>query len=322
MANWISKTKGKLFEPYNKITAEPTVSSILTSEANKLWRAKILLNRATSGLPKDTAQTGKAYNPNTGTGDGNILRQPQYNPVANKEFKERYRRFIKNGFFNKQTFEKDDPYTREEIIISRQPLARHQDIQFLESSSNNQVIIYNLTSNGSYSYLVLQNRPSEVEFRGETSWARISSMGRNTPMYHYTGAEDILQFNISWFCSDPKNPAEVISKCRLLEAWTKANGYLAGPPLLKIQWGNSGIFDEHKYILTSATYTLKNFQSGHMDRREKNPTYVDTKLFPMVATQELIFKRVSGYNLGYEDFVTEKDLHKTKGVYGRYSNRQ
>ena len=82
------------------------------------------------------------------------------------------------------------------------------------------------------------------------------------------------------------------------------------------------IFDEHKYILTSATYTLKNFQSGHIDRREKNPKYVDTKLYPMIATQELIFKRVSGYNLGYEDFVTGKQLDKTKGIYGRYSNRQ
>lgn len=314
MANWISKQKGKILNPYNKITADP--HSVLTSEINKLWRAKIFINRATSGLPKDDALTGKSYNPNQAVGDHNILRQPQRNPEANGKFKDRYRGFIKNGFFNKQTFEKDAPYEREEIVISRQPLSRHQEIKFLESSSNNQVIIYNLTSNGSYSYLVLQNRPPEVEFRGETSWARISSMGRNTPMYHYTGAEDILQFNISWYCSDPNNPAEVISKCRLLEAWTKANGYLSGPPILKIQWGNSGIFDEHRYILTSATYTLKNFQSGHMDRRERNnPQYRDTKLYPMLATQELIFKRVSGYNLGYEDFVTNKALQKTKGVF-------
>ena len=319
MANWISQQKGKILKPYNKITTEPPVNGILTSEANKLWRAKIFINRATSGLPKDDAVlTSKDSVPNrVKAHDSFFERNPKLNPTANRETKENFRNLIKEGYFNKQKFEKDGSYDgrNDEIIISRQPLARHQGLQFLESSSNNQVIIYNLTSNGSYSYLVLQNRPPEVEFRGETSWARISSMGRNTPMYHYTGAEDILQFNISWFCSDPNNPAEVISKCRLLEAWTKANGYLAGPPILKIQWGKSGIFDEHKYILTSATYTLKNFQSGHMDRREKKQQYVDTKLFPMVATQELIFKRVSGYNLGYEDFVTEKDLYKTKGIY-------
>lgn len=317
MANWISKQKGKILNPYNKITADP--HSVLTSEVNKLWRAKIFINRATSGLPKDDALSGKDSMPNLAKGEGNFWRQPKSNPLANKESKKEYRKLLKEGYFNQgRIFEKDAPYdgSNDEIIISRQPLSRHQEIKFLESSSNNQVIIYNLTSNGSYSYLVLQNRPPEIEFRGETSWARISSMGRNTPMYHYTGAEDILQFNVSWYCSDPNNPAEVISKCRLLEAWTKANGYLSGPPILKIQWGNSGIFDEHRYILTSATYTLKNFQSGHMDRRERNnPQYRDTKLYPMLATQELIFKRVSGYNLGYEDFVTNKALQKTKGVF-------
>ena len=42
-------------------------------------------------------------------------------------------------------------------------------------------------------------------------------MGRNVPMYHFTGAEDIIQFNVSWYCNDPENPEEVINKCRLLE---------------------------------------------------------------------------------------------------------
>ena len=313
MANWISKQKGKLIDPYLKLTSDP--HSVLTSEINKLWRAKILLNRRTSGLPKDSAQTGSYYNPNTATGSGNILRQPQKNPKENEKFKERYRGYLKRGFFNSQTFELDaSPDNKEEIIISRQPLTRHQAIKDV-NTGRNQVIIYNLTSNGSYAYIVLQNRPNEIEFRGETSWAKISSMGRNTPMYHYTGAEDVLQFNISWYCSDPNNPAEVVSKCRLLESWTKANGYLAGPPILKIQWGASEIFDDHRYILASATYTLKNFHNGHIDRRNKNAQFVDTKLFPTVATQELVFKRVSGHNLGYEDIVKSKDLDKTKGIF-------
>lgn len=64
-------------------------------------------------------------------------------------------------------------------------------------------------------------------------------MGRNTPMYHYTGSEDIVQFNVSWYCDDPDNPAEVLTKCRLLESWSKSNAYQAAPPILQIQWGNS-----------------------------------------------------------------------------------
>lgn len=62
-------------------------------------------------------------------------------------------------------------------------------------------------------------------------------MGRNVPMYHFTGAEDIIQFNVSWYCNDPENPEEVINKCRLLEAWSKSNGYQAAPPIVKIEWG-------------------------------------------------------------------------------------
>lgn len=315
MANWISKQKGKILNPYNKITADP--HSVLTSEVNKLWRAKIFINRATSGLPKDDGLSDKGSIPNLAKGGGNFWRQPKSNPLANKESKKEYRKLLKEGSFNQgRVFEKDAPYDgkKDEIIISRQPLTRHQAIKEV-NTGRNQVIIYNLTSNGSYAYIVLQNRPNEIEFRGETSWAKISSMGRNTPMYHYTGAEDVLQFNISWYCSDPNNPAEVVSKCRLLESWTKANGYLAGPPILKIQWGASEIFDDHRYILVSATYTLKHFQNGHIDRRNKNAQFVDTKLFPTVATQELIFKRVSGHNLGYEDIVKSKDLGRTKGIF-------
>lgn len=313
MANIISKAKGKIFTPYNK--AIESLKDVPTSEVNKLWRAKILLNRVTSGLPKDSTNKDKAYNPNTRIGPFYNTRNPSKNPTINKETKEAWRETILNGSSNGLGLPIDSPITID-VSKGKKPtnaLNKHQEYQKLNQSIN-QVVIYNLTSNGSYAYIVLQNRPTELEFRGETTWASIHSMGRNNPMYHYTGAEDTLQFDISWFCSDPHNPAEVINKCRLLEAWSKANSYLASPPILKIQWGGSGIFDDHKYILASATYTLKNFQNGHIDRRSKNPSFVDTKLYPMVATQELVFKRVSDHNLGYEDIINSVSMDKTKGV--------
>lgn len=73
--------------------------------------------------------------------------------------------------------------------------------------------------------------------------------------------------------------------------WTKANAYQASPPILKIEWGNSGIFDNHQYILTSATYTLNNFRNASRTRvAGKSSTIEDLKLLPAAATQELIFK--------------------------------
>lgn len=313
MANIISKVKGKVLSPYNR--AVESLKDVPTSEVNKLWRAKILINRATSGLPKDSSNKGKSYNPNQCVGSFYNTRNPSKNPKINKDTKDAWRETISSGSSNGLGLPIDKPITID-VSKGKKPtdaLNKHQELVKYNQGTN-QVIIYNLTSNGSYSYIILQNRPSELEFRGETSWASIHSMGRNNPMYHYTGAEDTLQFNISWFCSDPKNPAEVINKCRLLESWSKANGYLASPPILKIQWGGSGIFDDHRYILTSATYTLKNFQNGHIDRRSDNPTFVDTKLFPMVATQELIFKRVSDHNITYSDIIDSVSMDKTKGV--------
>ena len=314
MANYISKQKGKVLSGYNKLLDHKTVNDVPTSEVNKLWRGMILINRVTSKLPKDIPD-GKMYTPNQIVGKGFSLRNPQKNPKLNEETKRKWENILANGYTNDLGLPLDDPIVVD-VAKGKKPtnaLQKHQELQSY-NQGRNQVIIYNLTSNGSYSYLVLQNRPPELEFKGETSWASIHSMGRNNPMYHYTGAEDTLQFNISWFCSDPDNPAEVINKCRLLESWSKANGYLAAPPIIKIQWGASGIFDNHKYILASATYTLKNFQNGHIDRRSKNPTFVDTKLFPMVATQELIFKRVSDHNIGYGDIIDSESMDKTKGV--------
>ena len=89
------------------------------------------------------------------------------------------------------------------------------------------------------------------------------------------------------------------------------------PPILMIQWGNSGIFINHKYILTSATYSLSNFRNAYRKRDSNgkpSQEIVSLGLTPSTATQELIFKRVSSYNLSYQDFVTDEDLKKTKGI--------
>lgn len=313
MANWISKQKGKGEKVLRQITADG--SNVMTSEANKAWRALILFNRATSGLPKDHPD-GKIYNPNQTIGKGYSLRNPQRNPKLNQKTKDSWRTIVAaSGHVDRNL-----PWDTSVDIVTDPAKGKFaynaldQHTQSTSLNKKNQVIIYNLTSNGSYQYIVLQNRPTEITYQGETLWANIHSMGRNNPMYHYTGAEDTFQINVDWYCSDPDNPAEVISKCRLLEAWSKANGYIAAPPLLRIQWGASGIFDNYEFILTSATYTLKNFQNGHRDRRVKGSQFVDTKLFPMTATQELVFKRVADHNLGYGDIINEEETNKTKGV--------
>lgn len=302
MANWLSQQKGKVNSLVTNLTLDG--SSVLTSELNKLWRAKIILNRLTSDLPKDTPTKGRSTIPNGDNGTHYSKNVGLRNPDTNKSAKEKARSsksFLKRGQLISIEHGKTN---REELVKS----SKNHNL------TQNKVIIFNLNSKSGYQKIVLQNRPSQVDFRGETSWATIKSMGRNNPMYHYTGSEDTIQFNISWFCNDPNNYEEVVTKCRLLESWTKSDGYTSGPPVLIIDWGgNDGLFKGAYFILTSATYTLSNFQSGNIDMRDQNPVIKNTKLYPMAATQELVFKRVSAHNLKHQDIVSTTALDKTLG---------
>lgn len=185
------------------------------------------------------------------------------------------------------------------------------------AKTQNKVIIENLFVSP-VEKIILQNRPQEIEVDPKTNWATIRSMGRNLPMYHYTGAEDTITMNISWYCDcaskDPADvdPEQVLSKCRLLESWSKADGYTKAPPVLKIVWGDSNLFKDHYYILFSAKYTLGGFNSGARQFNREITTssgrqvFYNYKLYPFYATQELIFKRVASYNLTSNDFITQE----------------
>lgn len=56
MARVLNKAAGKVVEKYNDLTITRDTAGVLTGPLNKLWRARILLNRTLSTLPKDDAQ--------------------------------------------------------------------------------------------------------------------------------------------------------------------------------------------------------------------------------------------------------------------------
>lgn len=259
------------------------ISPITTSHVNKLWRGAIVLHRLTH-LPHAKIQ--------------NVDPAKGHNTLINEKKRNAQEKSTDTKIITFST----EPYDN---------LVREKKT----GKGSNQIILYNLTSKP-YEFIVIQNRPNRLEFKGETSWAAIKSMGRNTPMYHFTGAEDVIQFNISWFCDDPDHLDEVVNKCRFLEAWTKANGYQASPPVIQIQWGNSEIFKDHYYILTSATYTLENFNDFIRvnGNERKDLKAADGQLLPSTATQELIFKRVSATNLSWNDILPEDKMKYTRGL--------
>lgn len=309
-----------VMQPINDFTSLDQVTDITTSELNKLWRAKILLDRATrpaktggkasitpeAKLHKNNIRADRGVNPKTGITESSI--RVDVNKAA-REVEEQQKELQRKE-------------TTVSFVEDNTPLEERKikyDKKNNESLTKKRIQIYNISSDP-ITYLELQTYPEKVSFQGESTWAVINSMGRNTPMYHFTGAESIIQLNISWYCDDPANPADVIAKCKLLEAWSKGNGYISAPPILKLNWGDSELFKDELFILTAATYELSNWRGSvkQYDRKTKELVlpkgYVDTNLLPAMATQELIFRRVSATNLTHGDIISQELLNKTKGI--------
>lgn len=190
----------------------------------------------------------------------------------------------------------------------------------------NDIVIANLNVSPAIS-LVIQNRPDRLRVEPAATWAAVKSMGRNNPFYFYTGGEDTITFDISWYSIDADHRDDVVNKCRLLESWARADGYISSPPTLRIQWGNSGLFEDDLFILASAPYELTNFQNASrmMRRYDNDPDTgqritntvsqpYDLKLLPNCATQTLTFKRVTKNNRTWEEIIPSSKLQYTPGV--------
>lgn len=269
----------KIKIPSTALTGNST--DVFTSPLNKLWRAKILLNRTTSGMPQNKVDLTPTSN---------------LSPVVNEK--------IQNS--NK------DRWLSESINTHKQndtPLSVSQ-----ERNIHNQIIIIN-PNTSPYTKIIIQGMPSELDINPESSWATVKSMGRNNPFMFYTGGEDTISFDISWY-SVQSDREDVINKCRLLESWTRADGYKSSPPTLYISWGNSELFKDDTFILSSAKYTLSNFQNAARTTwsRNKNTQQVDLKLLPNCAVQHLIFKKVTLDNTTHERIIPKSKLEKTNGV--------
>lgn len=260
----------------------PNVSSILSSALPLIKEAE---------FDRDNLHTTKT-----------MSRAEQNSPEANKIFA---RRAAARGSSDSFIPERKD-YVKKKF----------EALEKLTTRRKNEITIIN-PSVSPYQAIILQNRPNELVIEPKSNWATVNSFGRNNQFLMYVGGEDTISFDVSWFANDVNHRDEVIWKCKLLESWSKANGYIASPPLLNILWGTSDIFKDTDYfILESAKYTLNNFQ----DQARKygtwydNPNeFLDLGLIPYCAKQSLIFKRVTTENTTHEDIVP---LDKLKGISG------
>lgn len=339
--NTVGRAMGYVTNFYGKVVENEAVSRVTNGILQKGWRVLLFTNRA--GLTRHINPAGSKED----FQGENVTGQVNTSSIGNGEYRTpiylKNQHLYKGLLFRTENFPAYGPTVLVGHDLSE--LFSESGSGFTKQYTNlvgkttawaanlNQVIIYNLTevTQGmeSQPFIALQVRPSEIESKAETSWAAIKSMARNTPMYHYLGAEDSLQLNLNWFMpgkpGDPDfNPYWVINQCRRLKSWSMANGYTAGPPVLRIEWGQADIFKDELWILTSATYHLSNFhdtavikRSTYIEKADAYPTeklveIIDSGLVPYAATQELIFKRVSSHSLLSSEIYNYQEPQKAE----------
>lgn len=307
MASLIGKPVGKVAQEITELEQ----GRIFQSPLNKVWRALILINRATSPMAKaEPNKLGKVYDDQ----NAHVAREGSYSLAQ-----------IQSEWYQNIIAAKTAGINPDEVLKAKSVDYTIAN-KFTSELIKNDIVIANLNVSPAIS-LVIQNRPDRLRVEPAATWAAVKSMGRNNPFYFYTGGEDTITFDISWYSVDADHRDDVVNKCRLLESWARADGYSASPPTLRIQWGNSGLFEDDLFILAAAPYELTHFQNASrmMRRYDNDPDTgqritnkvsqpYNLKLLPNCATQTLTFKRVTKNNRTWEEIIPASKLQYTPGV--------
>ena len=323
----VGRAVGKVIKGYNDILANETVSEVVSGPLNKLWRAKILLDRAVRPVQQGSkSQPIRSHDPLKNDIMFGFQRKEEYIHNTFSAYK-KSSSVVTNEEIRKASDSYRDKKRKMWVLGDSAPMIT-SELQDTSRQSNrallseqirkdNAIQIINFSADP-IQYIQLQTIPTEVQHSSENTWAAINSMGRNVPMYHYTGSETSVSFSISWYSEDKNNPDDVLVKCRLLEAWTKADGYVKAPPVLQIRWGSADVFKDQFFILTKADYRLSNWRASSRSYDVNTKEFIQVGkqpgLQPSVATQELVFKRVSLTNLRHSEIVSPELLRLTNGI--------
>lgn len=294
------------------------------------WRNKIIRDRFIKNAlkPKAEPNLSDLFEPNlvphlqlgyptSGVYNSGIM---TISPIANELIREAQKK-AKDSILNESIYTPLVMNGKPKSFSSTVDITKVMDNINTRKKTQLKLYILNATSSP-YQYVELQNRPSFIRANPESQWATIKSMGRNVPMYHFTGAEDTIEMTLSWYLNSKEHPDDVLNKVRLLESWSKANGYVSSPPILQLVFGYDGPFQNHYYILFSTNYEMRNFMvpqynsDGSRKEAKFSGNNIDyhTQYYPSVINQTLVFKRVSDTNPTWEDIIPSKKLQYTSGV--------
>jgi hypothetical protein len=274
-------------EPFDKILTEPIKNEFVEDASmvsQYVFRAKILYDRNYRGFQKDQVRGPKDAFETSGLP---IMETDRL--AREKALRDGRRGRTQDGSRTNNDYTFETPaargnYNNEDI---------NRNVRTLEDYITIVDYDYNNTRDREsrrYSSLTLPFIPKELNYDPQSKFVGIATMGRNNPYYHFTGSEDTLTFEIDWF-SDTENRQDVITKCRWVEALTKANGYSDLPHRVKLVWGQDDkLFQDDIWIITSAPYVLSDMVKGF---RREDKSVNRLGLMPQQAMQTITLKRLT-----------------------------
>lgn len=124
------------------------------------------------------------------------------------------------------------------------------------NSTNGQLYI---TALKSLERLEIQFLPKELDFKRGVNYGEVSIVGRNNPLYHYTGGTNEFTLELD-FLAETENREDVIKRCKWLEALTANDGFNKPPEQVRITFGK--LFKENEiWIIKNFSYKLSQFKS-------------------------------------------------------------
>ena len=114
--------------------------------------------------------------------------------------------------------------------------------------------------------VIIQFVPDKLSLSRGANVSGLNVIGRNNPIYHFTGGETLLDFDLD-FHAEAQDRQDVITKVKWLEALCYSDGREYPPEKIKLVFGS--IFRDEEWSVVSVKYDLSLFdkQFGFLPRQ-------------------------------------------------------
>ena len=139
-----------------------------------------------------------------------------------------------------------------------------------------------------YETFYFQTFPLSIKVNPTTELVAFAAPSRNLASYHYTGAEDSIEFDFTWYANGEDNAAtrkEVLAKCKIFESLSKSDGVNGIHP---VRFYFSDLFYKSTWLVEKAPYEISLFDYEYDG-------------YPTLAKQQLKLVKISDLNPTHED---------------------